>query len=290
MFSGKITDIKFDSETNKHEITCYDMAWYICKNNITYNFEDVSVNDAITYVISELEIERYDYDEGLKGNGNIRIGNHLIKNQPANKVLMAICSEITKLKGIYYYIHMNQNGRVVISECDKYYSGITIQKSSATVVDGNLISYTISKSMQNMVNQIKLYSPEYELLDTFNTIGFNRRQFGIIQDTEMLDTGDDDSDAEDDDYKYVLLKGLRRVYGAMKNGQEEIDAIVWDFHDKDQGADLALYLSLLLGRTQKRSWGEIWHLYQILEMQSSVITPSTLEYLLQLMMLKIDIG
>ena len=35
MFSGKITDIKFNSETNTHEITCYDMAWYICKNNIT---------------------------------------------------------------------------------------------------------------------------------------------------------------------------------------------------------------------------------------------------------------
>ena len=109
---------------------------------------------------------------------------------------MAICGEITKLKGIYYYIHMNQNGRVVISECDKYYSGITIQKSSANIVDGNLISYTISKSMQNMVNQVKLYSPEYELLDTFNTIGFNRRQFGIIQDTEMLDDDEEyDSDS-----------------------------------------------------------------------------------------------
>ena len=29
MFSGKITDIKFNSETNTHEVTCYDMAWYI---------------------------------------------------------------------------------------------------------------------------------------------------------------------------------------------------------------------------------------------------------------------
>ena len=229
MFSGKITDIKFNSETNTHEITCYDMAWYICKNNITYNFEDVSVNDAITYVISELEIERYDFDKELQGNGNIRIGNHLIKNQPANKVLMAICGEITKLKGIYYYIHMNQNGRVVISECDKYYSGITIQKSSANVVDGNLISYTISKSMQNMVNQIKLYSPEYELLDTFNTIGFNRRQFGIIQDTEMLDTGDD-SDAEDDDYKKnysttgIFSKAVEKIKQRLeKEGKPEVD-------------------------------------------------------------------
>lgn len=89
-------------------------------------------------------------------------------------------------------------------------------------------------------------------------------------------------DTEDaDDYKYVLLDGLRRIFGALKNGQEEIDAIVWDFKDKDQGADLALFLSLLLNRTQRRSWGEIWHLYQVLELQSAV-TPGTLEYLLQL--------
>ena len=235
MFSGKITDIVFDSETNTHSITCYDMAWYVCKNNITYNFEDVSVNDALTYVISELEIERYDIDKELKENGNIRIGNHLIKNQPANKVMMAICGEVTKAKGIYYYIHMDQNGRVVISECDKYYSGVTIQKSSAYAVDGNLISYSISKSMQNMVNQIKLYSPEYKVLDTFNTIGFNRRQFGIIQDTEMLDDdeeydsdSEDDSDAEDNySTTGIFSETVERIKRRLeKEGKPEVDITV----------------------------------------------------------------
>ena len=85
----------------------------------------------------------------------------------------------------------------------------------------------------------------------------------------------------DDDYKYVLLDGLRRIYAAARNGLEEIHAIIWDFPDKDQGVDLALYISLILNRTQKRNWAEIWHLYQILELQGS-ITPGTLEYLLQL--------
>lgn len=90
-----------------------------------------------------------------------------------------------------------------------------------------------------------------------------------------------DEDSEDDDYKYIMLEGLRRLYAAMKNGQEEIGAIVWDFKDKDQGVDLALFISLILNRTQSRNWNEIWDLYQVLEMQSS-ITPGTLEYLLQL--------
>lgn len=90
-----------------------------------------------------------------------------------------------------------------------------------------------------------------------------------------------EEDAEDDDYKYVLVDGLRRLYAAMKNGQEEINAIVWDFKDKDQGVDLALVLSLVLNRTQRRNWNETWSLYQVLELQSA-ITPGTLEYLLQM--------
>ena len=88
-------------------------------------------------------------------------------------------------------------------------------------------------------------------------------------------------ESEDDDYKYILVDGLRRIYAALKNNQQEIDAVVWDFKDKDKGSDLALFLSLLLNRTQKRNWQEIWHLYQVLELQTA-ITPGTLEYLLQL--------
>lgn len=106
----------------------------------------------------------------------------------------------------------------------------------------------------------------------------------IIKDMGVLDPIDVmtvPEESEDDNYKYVLIAGLRRVFGALKNGQEEIDAIVWDFKDKDKGSDLALYLGLLLNRTQRRNWGETWHLYQVLELQSA-ITPGTLEFLLQL--------
>ena len=104
------------------------------------------------------------------------------------------------------------------------------------------------------------------------------KDLGVLSPIHVMTVAEE---SEDDDYKYFLLKGLRRIYAAAKNGHEDIDAVVWDFKDKDQGIDLALYISLILGRTQRRSWGEIWNLYQIIEMQSEV-TPGTLEYLLQL--------
>ena len=88
-------------------------------------------------------------------------------------------------------------------------------------------------------------------------------------------------ESQDEDGKYVLLDGLRRMFGALKNQQEYIDAIVWEFKNDEVGSDYSLFISMLLNRTQKRSWGEIWDLFQILELQST-ITPGTLEYLLDL--------
>lgn len=108
------------------------------------------------------------------------------------------------------------------------------------------------------------------------------KDLGVVEPIHVMLTEESDlDDDEDDTFKYMLLDGVRRVFGAMKNGIEEIDAIVWDFKDKEQGMDLALVLSLVLNRVQKREWSEIWDLYQILEMQTA-ITPGTLEYLLQL--------
>lgn len=104
------------------------------------------------------------------------------------------------------------------------------------------------------------------------------RDLGVVTPIHVMTV---DEDSKDEDYQYILLDGVRRLYGALKNGHKEIDAVVWDFEDKDNAMDFALVLSLVLNRTQKHSWAEVWQLYKILEMQDS-FTPSALEYLLQL--------
>lgn len=110
---------------------------------------------------------------------------------------------------------------------------------------------------------------------TLHGLSESIKQLGVLEPIHVLTT------EAGSEYPYILLTGFRRVYGALRNGIQEIDAIVWDFKDKDQGVDLALYLGLMLNVTQKRTWSEIWYLYQILELQANV-KPSTLEHLLQL--------
>lgn len=192
VFSGRITDIDFNSTTNTHTFTCFDLAWWIVKSNVTFNFDNIPVKDAIRLIYGDIELSAYDSpEEELGDNARILIGNHLIKNKPAATVLKAIMTEVSKKTNQYYYIHMNTTGRVIITECDKYYSGLTIQESSKDIVDGNLIEYEISKSMQNMVNQVKIYDSTYKIRAIYNNIGYNPKRYGTIQDTVMLDEKED---------------------------------------------------------------------------------------------------
>ena len=103
-------------------------------------------------------------------------------------------------------------------------------------------------------------------------------ELGVVVPIHVMTVSED---VEDDDYKYFLLDGLRRMYGALRNNLEEIDAIVWDFKDKDKGSEVALFLSFLLNRNERFGWEETWDVYKSLEL-SYEITPGTLEYLLQL--------
>ena len=199
MFCGKITDSTFNLSENTSTFICYDLAWWVVKNNITYNFNrEMSVKDALIRVFGAFDFFEYDnidtYELGKYAD--MKISKHRIKNKPAKDVLMAIMSDITRVNGIYYYIHMTTTGRVAISECDKYYSGLTIQKSSSNVVDGNLINYTVNRSMQNVVNQYRVYDSNCkEVLEKpLRPVGFDdndKKRYGIIQDTVILDKDED---------------------------------------------------------------------------------------------------
>lgn len=81
--------------------------------------------------------------------------------------------------------------------------------------------------------------------------------------------------------KYLLLDGLRRVFALKKNSLSRVNAVIYDFKDRDKASDIVNILSLILNKNQRKSWAEIWYLYQVIESQSA-LTPGNVEYLLQL--------
>lgn len=197
VFYGKITDSDFNMKNNTYTFTCYDFSFWLAKNNISYNFDNISAFSAISVVLKDVfPTGKYHLaDEDWK---NIMIGSHLIKNKSTKDVLQAIMGSVTKMTGKYYYIHMSYyDGLVQITECDKYFSGMTIQKSSDDVVDGNLIDYTITRSMQNMVNKVQIYDENYNPIanETMGVVNLGR--YGTIQDTIVLDENTDFAKAQD---------------------------------------------------------------------------------------------
>lgn len=104
-------------------------------------------------------------------------------------------------------------------------------------------------------------------------------ELGVVKPIDVILVNDS---PEEDDYRYLLLDGLRRMYGALRNSMTEIEATVWVFDDLEQAKDIALPLSLYLNKTQKHQWSEIWGLYQVLEETVIGITPANMESLLQL--------
>lgn len=125
--------------------------------------------------------------------------------------------------------------------------------------------------------------------ETYLGLSTNIAEMGILQPIHVMvtegyaDWVKEHNEEEEtfEGFKYILLDGFRRVWAGYKNGLTRCNARIWDFKDKDRGVELATTLSLILNKRQTHSWGEIWYMYQILEMQSAM-TPGTLEYLLQL--------
>lgn len=98
-------------------------------------------------------------------------------------------------------------------------------------------------------------------------------KWGIVQPINVLKL--------EDDSQYIVLDGLRRLFGAIKNGFKEVECRVWDFEDKTEGKKMANILSLMLTRTERYTPQEQWNIMQVLE-EVNDLDPGTIEYLTQM--------
>lgn len=204
IFIGKIIDIDLKGKAEQVKVTCYDYTWWICKGNVTKNFNDITVRQALGEVYFEVGA-RFSFDAELGENGNIILNNYLVKDKPASKVLNAIYNEVTKRTGLYYYLHQDEKGFCTITELDKYYSNLTIQApTNKNAANGNLIDFEIIESMENMVTSVAIYTAdgrraEQNGQDFEANIGeniitldnFEQTRYGYIQESITMDEDGD---------------------------------------------------------------------------------------------------
>lgn len=69
----------------------------------------------------------------------------------------------------------------------------------------------------------------------------------------------------DDEELFSLISGLRRVYGATRNGYQTVPAFVWEFADAESASRLVPLLGLVINKVQAHSYEEIWNSLPTLE-------------------------
>jgi GH24 family phage-related lysozyme (muramidase)/cell wall-associated NlpC family hydrolase len=225
IFAGAVIDTNLKGKAETLTVTCYDYTWWIVKSNITRNFNNISVRNALEDIYKSIGAT-YQIDDELGDNGNIVIKSHLVKNKQISKVLYAIYSEVTKAtkvkgSGVYYYMHTEGDGATItITEADKYFSGITIQApTSLKNADGNLIDYEIDESMANMITRIEFNKTTGEVHSeigqggTISLPDTDMHRYGVIQDT--IEIADDDSNATK-----ALAEGNKKLSDQGKPSEE----------------------------------------------------------------------
>ena len=149
-------------------------------------------------------------------------------------------------------------------------------------------NYTLSPAVVNISDIVIPVPVKDSRKETYLGITKSIEELGVLSPihvmvlegySEFLDEGGKPEEYEGP--KYALIDGLRRIFSAKKNGLNRMNAMVWNFKDKDKGAEALILISLVLNKHQRKSWAEIWYLYQILE-ESSSLTPGEIEYLLSL--------
>lgn len=131
------------------------------------------------------------------------------------------------------------------------------------------LSFETIKIEDIVTSEFKKISRQDTIIGLKGVIG----EWGVVNPIHVLKL--------EDDNLFMMLDGLRRVFGALRNGKSDIWAIVWDFSDPEEGKEMANVISLMINRSQKFKTKELWEQMQILE-EANAASPGFIEYLLQL--------
>jgi len=99
IFRGIVIDRSISSDETL-TFTAFDYAFYLMKNKVTYNFRNITANNATKKILSEIGVEA-----GSIASSNIKI-NRLIAQKTVYDSIMELYTQVSKQTGKQYYIYM----------------------------------------------------------------------------------------------------------------------------------------------------------------------------------------
>lgn len=165
---------------------------------------------------------------------------------------------------------IDSQDKSIAREYDEVFDGEEQAEQQVIKIKSKLAIYEKEILIDDIIiSDFKKVSREDTIIGLNGLVG----EWGVVTPIHVLKLEDDDC--------YMLLDGLRRVFSALRNGKTKVNAMVWDFKDKEEGKEKANIISSILNRSQKYTAKEQWEQMKILE-GTNGSSPGLIEFLLQM--------
>ena len=174
IFRGIVIDRGITSN-DELQFTAFDYAYYLTKNKVTYNFKNITADNATKKMLSEIGVQA-----GNIANSNIRL-NRLIAQKTVYDAIMELYTQVSKQTGKQYYISM-VGTKVNVEELGKNVVDKVIKSAKNTFTgDGNLLSFEYKDTMGNIINRVKIYDDKNGYINKVENAN-NIKYYGTLQD------------------------------------------------------------------------------------------------------------
>ncbi|WP_072060629.1 XkdQ/YqbQ family protein [Clostridium novyi] len=185
IFKGIVID-RILSNEDTLEIIAFNYAYYLNKNTITKNYNNITADSATRDILSEIGVQA-----GYIAPSNIKL-RYLLAQKKVYDAIMELYTQVSKQTGKQYFIYMD-GIKVNVGEMGGVLSNTIIKPASdpnTETCDGNLISFSYKDSMGNMINKVKIYDENNNYISQVQNNG-EIAYYGILQDNYVKEKDKD---------------------------------------------------------------------------------------------------
>jgi len=150
LFYGVVWSKDKNTDTNTLEIGCKDFGIYLNKNSYSYKFNNIKPQDVVKKICNDFKIKV----------GNIATTSKSITRNFINCNLYDIIMSSYKLSNSGKYMAIFRGNKLDIIKKGEVYA------SKQILTGVNLISSSVSESLNEMVNRINVFNKDGKLIDT----------------------------------------------------------------------------------------------------------------------------
>ena len=173
IFRGIVWDRTLNSASEDMPLVAYDYLIYLTKSKVTFNFTNITPEDATAKICSELGIE-----VGDLANTGITV-NRLISQKTGYEAIMEMYTQASKTNG-NKYIPVMDGAKLSVIEKGNIVADYTL-RSRLDGVGNNMLGTSYRDTMDGMINKVKIYDDKNNYVgEVSNDSQVNN--YGLLQD------------------------------------------------------------------------------------------------------------